>query len=113
MRASLRVGLLALAFALATATFGWWTVALLGAIWGGVAASASRPGVTAGMAAGLGWILLLVWTATQGPVSVLAQRAGGVMGLQGWLLGLVTVAFAALLALCAAQVTHRPGRTAR
>jgi hypothetical protein len=97
MRASLRVGLLAPAFALATAAFGWWTVPLLGAVWGGVAAATSRPGVTAGTAAGLGWLFLLAWTATQGPVWVVAQRAGGVLALPGWLFVGVTVAFSALL----------------
>jgi hypothetical protein len=104
MRASLRVGLLAPAFALATAVFGWWTVPLLGAVWGGVAAATSRPAVTAGTAAGLGWLLLLAYTALQGPVWVLAQKVGGVLALPGWLFAVLTVAFGALLGGSAAVV---------
>jgi hypothetical protein len=94
--------MLALAFALATAVFGWWAVPLLGAVWGGVAASTSRPAVAAGTAAGLGWILLLALTALQGPVWVLAQKAGGVLALPGWLFAVLTVGFAAALAGSAA-----------
>ena len=113
MRAFLRITLLAVAFALATAAFGWWTVPLLGAVWGGVASPGTRPASTAGAAACLGWVLLLAWTATQGPVWVLAQRVGGVMALPGWLFAVLTVAFAALLAGSAAGlvfgVLRRPG----
>jgi hypothetical protein len=97
MRAFLRVVLLALAVALATATFGWWAVPLLGAVWGGVASPGTRPASTAGAAACLGWVLLLGVTAIQGPVWVVAQRVGGVMALPGWLFAVLTVAFAALL----------------
>ncbi|UCF41008.1 MAG: hypothetical protein JSW43_01310 [Gemmatimonadota bacterium] len=104
VRASLRVGLLALAFALATAAFGWWSVALLGAVWGGVAVVASRPGVTAGVAAGVGWVVLLAVTAAQGPVWDLAQRVGGVLALPGWLVPVVTVAFGVLLGGSAAEL---------
>ena len=104
MRAFLRITLLALAFALATAMFGWWTVPLLGAVWGGVASPSTRPASTAGGAAALGWVLLLVATAMQGPVWVLARRVGGVMALPGWLFLVLTVAFAALLAGSAAGV---------
>ena len=112
MRASVRVGLLALAFALATAAFGWWTVPLLGAAWGGVAASTKTPGITAATAAGMGWLVLLAWTATQGPVWVLAQRVGGVLALPGWLFAVLTVAFAGLLAGSAATTVSglRHGR---
>jgi hypothetical protein len=104
MRALLRITLLGGAFALATAVFGWWMVPLLGAVWGGVAVPGTRPASTAGGAAALGWVLLIVVTATQGPTWVVAQRVGGVMALPGWLLVVVTVAFAALLGGSAAAV---------
>jgi hypothetical protein len=104
MRVTLRIALLAVAFALATAAFGWWTVPLLGGVWGAVASPGTRPALTAGAAACLGWGLLLAWAAAQGPALVLAQRVGGVMGLPGWLFAVLTVAFAALLGGTAAAV---------
>ncbi len=104
MRAFLRITLLAIAFALATATFGWWMVPVLGAAWGAVASPGTRPTFTASAAACLGWVLLLAWTATQGPAWVVAQRVGGVMGLPGWLFVVLTAAYAALLGGSAAGV---------
>lgn len=99
MRYALRLGLLAFAFALATAAFGWWTVPLLGVAWPMIAGpAASRAAATAALAAALGWLLLLVWAAAQGPVGPVASKVGGAMGMPGIMLVLVTLAFPALLA---------------
>ncbi len=106
MRPALRVALLAVAVALATATFGWWMVPLLGAVWGGVAGRGTRPALTMGAAAGLGWLFLLLWTATQGPVWLLADKVGGALALPGWLFVVLTVGFAVLLGGSAAALVH-------
>lgn len=103
MRA-LRIGLLSLAVALATAVLGWWSVPVLGAVWGGIAGRTTRPALTASASAGIGWILLLLWTATQGPVWDLAQKIGGVMSLPGWMFAVITIGFPMLLAGLAAGV---------
>jgi len=99
MRYALRLGLLAFAFALATAAFGWWTVPLLGVAWPLIAGpAASRAAATAALAAALGWLLLLVWAAAQGPVGLLDAKVGGAMDMPGVVLVFVTLAFPALVA---------------
>ncbi len=100
----IRIVLLALAFALATAAFGWWTVPLLGAVWGWIAPRDSRAVLTASGAAALGWTILLVWTATRGPLVALAGKVGGIMSLPGWTLILLTVVFEVMLPGSAAGV---------
>ena len=76
----LQLGMLSLAFSLATALFGWWGVPLLAFVWGMYDIAEDRPALIASFAAGLGWAILLVWTATQGPVLLLSERASGVLG---------------------------------
>lgn len=100
-RALLRIGLLAAAFTVATATFGWWAVAVLGVAWGlidGRTTRTTRTALTAALAAGLGWAALLGWTALKGPAAELAHRIGGAMGMPGWVFATATVLFAVLVA---------------
>jgi hypothetical protein len=104
MRVAIRLGLLAPAFALATAVLGWWAVPVLGVVWGAVATRGERPVRMAATAAALGWAILLVWGATQGPVHVVARRVGPVLMLPGWLFVALTLLFPALLAASATQV---------
>ena len=97
-----RVLILAVAVALVTVLFDWWAVALVGAAWGLLAAAKTRPTVAAALGSGLGWLILLGWTALQGPVPSLAAKAGGVLGVGGWgLLGLM-VAYPLVLGAAAA-----------
>ena len=77
---------------------------LLGAVWGWIAPRESRAVLTASGAAALGWTILLVWTATRGPLVALAGKVGGIMSLPGWTLILLTVVFAVMLAGSAAGV---------
>ncbi len=110
-RPTLQVAILSVAFALATVVLGWWAVPVLAGVWGVVARVDERPAVVAALGAGLGWILLLVWTAAQGPAGELAQRAAGVMGIPSALLFLITVLFPMMIAWGAAvlgeTITYR------
>lgn len=98
MRVILRLFFLAAAFALITAFVDWWAVPILGMVWGLVAARETRPMLTAAASAALGWAVLLVWTGLHGPVGAVATKVGGVMGVPGWLLVVVTLLFPAVLA---------------
>ena len=102
--------MLALAFALATIVAGWWGVLVLGAVWGVVARASSHPGWVAAAAAGSAWLALLLWTATQGPVGLLAAKVGGVMGVSGWALIGLTVLYPTMLAGSVAATVSRAWR---
>jgi len=94
----LQLAMLSLAFSLATALVGWWVVPLLACFWGVYDHAENRPALVASFAAGLGWALLLVWTATQGPLLLLSQRASGVMGVPSPTLIALTLMFPMALA---------------
>src|SRR5581483_6977066 len=104
MRSALRVMTLALAVALATAWLGWWSVPAVAAL--GTVLSGLRPAAIrrAALGGALGWALLLGWTALHGPVGEVARRLAGVFALPVWALVVLTLAFPALLAGCAAAV---------
>jgi hypothetical protein len=118
VRATLRIAILALAFALATLALGWWGVPIVGGIWGFLGRTHQRPAGTAAIAAAAGWGGLLLWAAAEGPVARLAAKLGATMLLPGAALMIVTLLFAALLAWSAAAVvggvarrgTHRGAR---
>jgi hypothetical protein len=106
VRLSLRVLLLAAALAAATWAFGWWSVPVVAAIWGWIAASLRRPVLVAAAAAAGSWAALLAWTwaASAGAASSLGASLGAVMQLPPFALIALTLAFPALLAACAAQL---------
>lgn len=79
---------------------GWWAVPILALIAG---AAAIRPVFVAG-AASLSWALLLVLDAAQGPFNRILSMLGGVMGLPGIALVILTLLFPALLAWAAATL---------
>lgn len=90
-RISIQVGLLGLAFSCATALFGWWAVPCLAAFWGLYDRPRNRPALIASAAAGLGWALILIWAATQGPLLQLSSRASEVLSAPGPTLMLLTL----------------------
>ncbi len=94
----LQVGMLSLAFSLATFFFGWWAVPCLACFWCLYDKAEHRPALIASLSAGLGWAFLLVWTATRGPVLLLASRASGVMGVPSVALITLTLMFPMALA---------------
>jgi hypothetical protein len=101
---ALKVLLLGTAFALATMVFGWWAVPALAAVWGLIAPNSNRAPLLAAVAAGWGWVLLLLWTAILGPFMTLADRAANVMGMGSASLLGITIAFSMVLAWAAAVV---------
>ncbi len=98
----LRIGVLAVLAAAGTVVLGWWSVAVVGLLYGLALGSRRGAGLEAGAGAALGWAALLGWSAATGPMWVLASRVGGMFGLPGWAFVAVTVLFAALLAASAA-----------
>ncbi len=105
MRTLIRVLMLTLAFAAGTALLGWWSVPLLGAIWGVIAWRTSRVAVTAGAAALLAWGVLLAISARADAFGTLVGALSAVMQLPSIALVLLTLLFPALLAWSAARVT--------
>lgn len=107
MRTALRALLLAGALAAATWAFGWWSVPIVAAIWGWIAASLRRPVLVAGAAAATAWGALLVWSWASATASTaaLATALAGAMRVPSAVLVLLTLLFPALLAICAAQLT--------
>jgi hypothetical protein len=89
-----------------TVAVGWWTVPVLAAVWVRVAPRARGAVRACMLGAALGWAFLVGWTAVEGPVELLARRAGGVLELPGWGLLVATLLFPALLAGAAARVAQ-------
>lgn len=101
-RKLLQTVMLAVAVALATALLGWWAVPLLGLVWGVAADPADHPALEYSLASGLGWVSLLIWTASQGPIGAVAERTAGVMGVRSQLLYAITFLFPVALGWSAA-----------
>ena len=103
MRSLLRLVLLALAFAVATIALGWWAVPLVAVAWALVRRGESASG-SAALAAAVGWAGLLAWIAIRGPLADLGRQLGGIFGVPGAVLPIVTLLYAALLAWSAASL---------
>jgi hypothetical protein len=95
--------LLTSAMALGTAVFGWVAVPVLAFAYG-VWQGPRKSGALAGGGALLGWIVLMVWNWTQGPLADLLSALGEIMGLPSGVLLLATALFPTLLAWSAAVV---------
>lgn len=93
-RALLRLGLLAVAFALGTYAFGWMAVPVVGVVWGAMAGQARRPAVQAGAAAAIAWAALLLVPAMVGlPTLTFGTRLAAAMQLPAWALWLTELVF--------------------
>lgn len=103
MKNTVKFILLAESFAVATYALGWWTVPIVGILWSIVSRDSNRS-VVAGLAAAAGWASLLLLDAVRGSIDTMASTLGGVMGVPGFVLLLMTLVFPALLAWCAASV---------
>lgn len=88
-----------------TALLGWWSVPLLGGVWGLFRGPPLRAGAEAAVAAALGWALLMAITALQGPVWYLAGTLGGIFQVPGPLVLALALIYPAVLAGAAAALT--------
>jgi hypothetical protein len=115
MRNLVKVVLLAELFAVATYALGWWTVPVVAAVYAIMSRDSNRARVAA-LCAGAGWATLLLLDSLRGPVGNMAVRLGGIMGLPGYVLLILTLVFPALLAWCAAalvsQLMRKPATSA-
>lgn len=98
----LHMSALSVVFAIGTAFLGWWVVPAAACVWGFYDNSEHRPALEASLSAGLGWLILLVWTGTKGPVLELSDRVSGVMGVPSAALIGLTLVFPMALAWGAA-----------
>lgn len=103
---AIRMVLLAGAFAAATAAFGWWGVAVVGACWGVIARARRSSAVESGLAALVAWGILLAIDSARGPIEALATVVGATLRIGPVGIYAVTLAFAALLALASAIVAR-------
>jgi hypothetical protein len=106
-RPVLRLLVLAAVVAAATMAVAWWTTPIIGGVFGLVATRRGRsyPVVTPLAAGFLGWMALVVVAAARGGAGRVAEVMGGILGLPGWGLFLVTPLYGALLAGTAALLT--------
>ena len=105
MRSALAWLALVLTIGGATAFFGWVAVPIVAGLWGLLRATDTRPVTDAVTAAAAAWLLLLAWTATQGPVGEGATRIAGIFGIPAAAFVIIVLLFPALLAGSAAGVT--------
>jgi hypothetical protein len=102
-----RVALLAVSFGIGTWILGWWAIPLFAATAAVLTRDVPRQAGAAALAAAVAWGGLLSWSAIEGSVWSFAPIAGGAMGVSGWLLILMTLAFPSALAWSAASVAQR------
>lgn len=81
---------------------GWWTVPVLAGAYGAWGARQHASVLTAMLAGAGAWGLLLAYDAYVGPVVRLTQLFGTMFRMSGMTLAILTVAYAALLAVSAA-----------
>jgi hypothetical protein len=94
---------LVVAIALGTALLGWWSVPVVGALWGLAKQAGKGTWWRAALAGSGAWALLLLFTSTQGPVGALADKVGAVFAIPGFAFVVLTLLFPAALAGSAAE----------
>ena len=107
-----RTCVVAAAFVAASA-IAWWAVAIAAALFGVLTARDRGGPLVAGLGAMLAWAALLGYDATQGPVGTVAATLGGVLQVKAIGVYALTLAYAGLIAVCAAVLGRAVARTAR
>lgn len=102
------IQLIVVSVLMATLTWfaGWWMVPVIGAAYGAWAARQRLTLVTATLSAVLGWGALLAYDASAGPLGRLLQVLGALFRLPGAAIVVLTLAYAALLAVSAAALAR-------
>jgi hypothetical protein len=103
VRSAFRTLLFAAVAAAGTILGGWWAVPIVAGLWGWLVPG-RHPSRITGLGAALGTAAILGWSASHGPVPVVATRMAAVLQLPGWGFTAVSLAFPALLAACAASL---------
>lgn len=93
---------LTLAIAAGTWIGGWWMVPVIAGAYGAWGTRQASAVLTAMLAGGGAWGLLLAYDASVGPVLRLTQLFGTMLQMSGMALVILTMAYAALLAVSAA-----------
>ena len=102
-----RIAALAALNVVGTVIVGWWMLLIVGVLRGLPPLPRRGAIVEAAAAGGLGWVVLLGWSALDGPVWRVAREVGPIFHLPAWALGVLPVAFAILAAGAAATVTRQ------
>ncbi len=97
---------LSLLFAAGTWLAGWWMIPVLGAAYGAWAANQRLALITATLAATLAWGVLLAYNAAAGPMGRLLEVLGALFRVPGAALVVLTLAYAALLAVSSAALAR-------
>jgi hypothetical protein len=106
---ALRIVVVAIAFTLATAV-AWWGVPIAAAIFGAITHRDRASAIVAGVGAIVSWSGILAWDAMRGPAHTVAATLGGVLQVHPVAIYVLTLAFAGLLAVCAAVVARSIAR---
>jgi hypothetical protein len=106
---ALRTLVVTAAFAAAT-WIGWWALPAAAAAFGAITHRDRGGPIVAGISGALAWAALLVWGATQGPLGTVASTLGGVLGTKAVGVYGLEIAYAGLLAVCAAIVARSVAR---
>jgi hypothetical protein len=104
MTGAVRILILSAAIASATWAGGWSGVPLVAFLWGAWRRDERGSPLGAGLAAVTGWAVLLGIAALGSPVVTVAERVGGLAGVPGAAVVVLTLAFAFGLAWSAAEV---------
>jgi hypothetical protein len=108
-RLALRVLVVAAAFVAAT-WIAWWAVPVAAALFGAITVRDRGGPLVAGFGAIVAWGAILAWDAWVGPAGTVAATLGGVLQVHPIAIYVLTLAFAGLLALCAAIVARALAR---
>ena len=100
---------LAAGIAMLTMLVAWWMVPVAGAAWTLWRRGQPAAALEAGIAAAVAWGALLLVVAVRGPVAQVATQVGGVVGVPGAVLVLLTLLFPFALAWSAARLAMALG----
>lgn len=111
-RLALRTLVVSLAFAAATA-IAWWALPLAAAAFGAMTSRDRSGSIVAGFAAMISWAGWLLYDAALGPLGTVAETLGGILQIRPIAVYALTLAFAGLVAVCAAIVARSAARLIR
>lgn len=97
---------LTLAIAAGTWMVAWWTVPVIGGVWGYLRRTDASAPLAAGLAAMLAWGVLLFVAASAAPKGSVMDSVGAAMQVGPWALIALSLAFPALLAASSAGMVR-------